>query len=560
MKKIYLSLVWGLLALMMAGCYDEGGNNYDTQLPDVKIVIPETAYSGEVGQTIEIEPIVDSEISDDDLSFRWEVIGDRLSESGSQQFSQLVEDEQQVRNLRFTCQLSENLASLNKNYECRLLAVQKSTGRKFYSENHFTITITGVTGLMVLHGNNGQSDIGILQAEEFMPATSSITDAPNAQPSFYSENNGGKKLEGKGKTIVQSIYKYLSTEELRKRARIFVTTDKEVSWLNKDDLSYYGDWNAMFYLTGDEKVNASIPKGYVVMDGGAWLAFDGDEIYYMSPSGAYPYLFPEVKPTTKFGDRNTFTFEPTVINVDKRNIQCLMYANSVNGTEKKGFVGISTYITSGFYLYSALMDTKEDNVPFNPGDMKADLIKMCSDGNGECIAVMRGDASHPSFAGKLFLIDMMPNAQKLEGSATDYSGAPQFVYSLDRLTDINNAFAFEFGSTHNMCYYATPTGVYNYHVDNGMLYDAESLSMTDGTSIEFNGEVTMMKMLYSPGITTHNTMPVLLVATYNGSQATLYALHLDKMTGCAEKMVKYDAGNVSGWNFGRIYDVNIKGL
>lgn len=557
MKRFSLFTYLAVISLLAASCYDEGGNNFDTVLPDVRIEIPESAYSGEMGQTIEIEPLIESEIADDDLSYSWEVLGELKNDAGQSYFSPLVE--QQQRTLKFQCQLGDNITSLNKSYECRLRVRQKSTGRDFYSATHFTITITGVTGLMVLHGDDAKCDVGIVQAPEFMPSSSSIPTSFTAMPKFYSDNNGGNTLRGKGEAIVQNMYKYLSSEKLRQRARIYVKTSQEVAWLNKDDMSYYGDWDSMFYLTGADKINAGQPKGYVVMSSGAWMAFDGDELYYMSPSGAYPFLFPAVTPATRFGDRNAFTFQPNVITVDKRGIQCLMFTNTVNGSEQKGFVGISTAITADFPFFSALMDTKADSVAFNPGDMKADLMVMRSGGTGECMAVMRGDAAHPDYAGQFFMIDLMPNAAK-KGGATPYSGTPQFIYGLDMQPDIDRAFAFEFGTTRNMCYYATPSGVYNYHVDAAQIYTAEPLGMTDGKAIQWDGEVTMMKMLDSPAIVTHNTDQILLVATYNGSQAALYALHLDTMTGRVVEVAKYDAGNVSGWNFGRIADVNIKGL
>ena len=84
--------------------------------------------------------------------------------------------------------------------------------------------------------------------------------------------------------------------------------------------------------------------------------------------------------------------------------------------------------------------------------------------------------------------------------------------------------------------------------------------MTDGSVISFSGEVTMMKLLNSPNITTHNTTPILLVATFDGAEAALYALHMDETTGKVLKKVRYGKDNVGGWNFGRISDVNIKGL
>ena len=60
------------------------------------------------------------------------------------------------------------------------------TGRNFYSTNTFTITIAGITGLLVLHGDDASSDIGILEAEEFTPSANSLPASPSAVTDMYS--------------------------------------------------------------------------------------------------------------------------------------------------------------------------------------------------------------------------------------------------------------------------------------------------------------------------------------------------------------------------------------
>lgn len=86
------------------------------------------------------------------------------------------------------------------------------------------------------------------------------------------------------------------------------------------------------------------------------------------------------------------------------------------------------------------------------------------------------------------------------------------------------------------------------------------LGKTDGAVLDFGSEITLMKLLASPNVTTRNDKPVLLVATWASGKSALWALHLDIMTGKVLKAVKYDETNVDGWAFGRIADVNIKGL
>ena len=93
-----------------------------------------------------------------------------------------------------------------------------------------------------------------------------------------------------------------------------------------------------------------------------------------------------------------------------------------------------------------------------------------------------------------------------------------------------------------------------------MLAPSQKLCMTDGISINFNGEITMMKMFDTGNVKRHDTDEILLWATWDGSKSTLYALHLDTMTGNVAKLSRYDSSTVEGWAFGKINDVYIKGL
>ena len=69
MKKNIFSILILLAGLfMLQSCYDDkGGNDYDTALPDVEIVIPETTYSGSLGQSIKITPTIKTTIDAADL-------------------------------------------------------------------------------------------------------------------------------------------------------------------------------------------------------------------------------------------------------------------------------------------------------------------------------------------------------------------------------------------------------------------------------------------------------------------------------------------------------------
>lgn len=558
-KKICNILMMAVAMVAATSCYDEQeGNDFDTRLPDVEIVIPESAYSGSLGQIITIEPIVKSEIADADLEFFWEVNGARTNESGRAFFAPLVNDDEQGRILTYTCKLDSNITSLNKSYSCPLRAHQKSTGRDFYSADNFTITIQGITGLMVLHSDGSNSDLGVVLADEFMPSSSSLPEKPSATSNLYSSINGNK-LNGVGISVLQPVPSSIDWmgEAAKNRCRILLHTDSDWTWLDRNDLSVYGDWNAEFYLAGDRKVNAGNPKGYYFVRSWAF-AFDGDDVFVRDPSSQAQYLFPTYTPTLDCNGHK-FTFAPIVCNVATSGIQKLMYANSVDGDKtRKGFVGLSNGSVQGIEMYTKLLDTGSDAVSFNPGDMKADVVTIKTDQRGHVVAVMKGDAAHPSFPGQYFFIDLYTKAAAAGNSGMQ--GFPQTVLGMSMLADANAASAFAFGSTQNMYYYATRSDVYHYGLDGSALAPSQKLCMSDGSAINFNGEITMMKMFDTGNVKRHDSDEILLVATWDGLQATLYALHLDTMTGNVTKMSRFDASTVEGWAFGKINDAYIKGL
>ena len=566
MKQLYYTIFCLLTLPFLASCYDdEGGNDFDSPMQDVTMVIPGTAYSGSLGSTITITPEVETDIPESDLQFIWEANGDLVNEVGRETYSPLLPEEQWQKVLTYTCQLDDNIADLNVSYEVRLHARQISTGRDFYSANTVTLTIEGISGLLVLHGDDNTSDVGVLSAEEFMPSTSSIPETPIVQSTLYSDANDGVTIAGRGEAIVQTTSAYMSPQ-YRDRARIYVKTDEEVVFLNYETLAYDGDWNSLFYLGGrPEQVNDGNPQGYVI-NGQNLAAFDGDDVFIAQPFGSsWPYLFASYTPESACADGHAFTFLPFFTEVHYSGIQNMMYANSVDGDNtRKGFVGVSTssdMSTGGYPGSSRLLDTKGDIVPFNPGDMKADLVQMKMDGRSHMLAVLKGDATHPDYPGQYFAVDLMPNPDT--GSDTGESGnksIPQYIYNISTFPGIADAIAFDFGTASNMSYYATPNAIYQYGFDGSTVYQPNVLNMSDGSALAITGEITMMKFLESPNVTTHNTEPILVVATWDGTNSAIYALHISTGDGKVLRAAKYDAETVDGWAFGRIADVNIKSV
>lgn len=567
MKRIFLYIT--LLTSLLTGCYDnEGKNDFDTALPDVSITIPGDAYSASVGGTITIDPVVKTDISENDLEYRWEVLGDSLNSENHRAFFPLVDSLQQGKRLVYQAKFDNNITILNNPYTCRLHVIQKSTGRDFYSANTFTITISGTTGLMILHGDDTSSDIGILSAKTFTPMSLKEPDTASVVPNVYSNSNG-HRLNGAPKSITQAVTNYLTTyaayyPTINDRAgKILAQTDKTTEWIDRESFNRLGDWNYMFYGEGNEKQNSGEPGGIFAYQLYIF-AFDGGSIFGVSPLQQKQFLFPECTPETQFPDGNTYSFAPVYINTHDTYYPGMLWTNSVNGDKsKKGFVGLRLPRPGYITRYGVLLDTKNDNVVFNPGDMKADLIHMGHDNRGHVLAVLRGDADNAQFAGKIFAVDMQPSGTATANSATPYSGIGKYMYDLSGFTNINNAISFEFGATQNQCYYATSTVVYRYSLDAGNVTQPEALGMVDGSAWNPDGEITMMKLLDT---STDNTPTrdyngtTLMVATYSNGNATLWALHLDAMSGRINTVEKFDASTVPGWKFDKIKDVYIKAM
>ncbi|MGI6233201.1 MAG: PKD-like family lipoprotein, partial [Prevotella sp.] len=544
--KKYL-LLTAVCSLSLTSCYDdEGGNDYDTALPDVSITIPETAYSGSLGDTITIDPIITTDIDEDDLEYHWEVKGARTNSYERRIFVSLVDSDKQARQLSYVCHLDSNITNLSTSYSCRLRIHQISTGRDFYPDENFTITIEGITGLLVLYGDDSQCDVGLLEADEFMPETSSLPDEPKVTMSLYS-SAAGQQLSGKGKSIVQVVPSWVSSSR-QDNCRICVMTDQEAVWLNRNDLSEWGTWDDAFYIQGENKQNDNDPRGLVVQDMYTY-AFDGDEMFATESGQIFQFLLPTFSPDIQGADGNAYTMAPDALYFNSGSgIQVLYYANAVNGdTSINGFVGSSAYL-DGTRDDARLLDTETDQVAFNPGNLNASLVKMSADSRGHVLAVLKGSDANTTYPGQYFFVDMLPTATA--GGNSSYQNIPQFISSLATQPSVSDALFFEFGSTINMCYYATSNAVYRYGIDNNTLSTASSLIMTDGSSIDFSGDITMMKMLASPNVTTHYDDEVMLVATWDGSESHLYTLYLDTMTGNVKKKVVYDSDTVEGWNFG----------
>ena len=521
MRTIYYILT----VLLLTGCFKDKGNYKYSELDAMEISIPFPSYEVGAGMQLAIDPIVETEIPDSDIEWQWDI--QYQSPTDYIRFEKFAEG----KKLDYVFSLSPLIPSTGI-YSIRLHARQKSTDREFYSPIA-TLRITSqYTGLMVLHGDDTQSDIGLLQATDFR-ITEGITET-SVIPDLYSSANNNQKIPGKGGTVIQTVTEYMYDIN---GARVIALTDAGSAWINYADFSKVGDWNSMF-MPG---VNKGQPE-FIAVQGQAVYAVDGGQLFgrVNSMYEIFPVPLPAAKgynlaspfyEVSASGSVQGFCFEK-----DTRGfVECNNISNFYNYADKV-MSGVGQIVTSKY---------------FNLAAMNADLVYTDKGGReGHYMAVMKEDN------GKKYLAEIDWTAS----SNDDMSFAR---YDMQVLPNINDAKFHAFGDNQvAMCYYATDSKVYRYTANNGEALAGRynELRLQNGGPIVFDGEITMMKILKpnkNPdgplAVDYYNYNKIMLVAVYKNNQGTIYSLKLDEPTGDVISYTTY-----SGFN--KIYDADIKGL
>ena len=539
MKYIhYISLGWlCLTALLVASCYEDKGNYDYIELSDVSIAFSTTDYERAIGATLSVTPQVQTDIPEGDLQYQWEVGCGSGVTGGRPEFRLL----QEGKELNYTCHITEMMPSPGT-YDLRLHVVQTSTKRDFYSEP-LHLTLSGLTGMMVLHDADAKSDIGIITANEFRPATSGEEVETQVFPHYFSDGNSGTQIDGVGRLLLQlrggaaKFGNYHAVVAVTDRTNIAASygglTIREGGWSN---LLFYGNLNRnqpqaiAFYGSTDPMYTY---QSVYIFDGGEIYSRQnaefvirpnlGGESAYLPGYDLAPYI---IKPSsTKSGGVQMYLFD----NLSK---QFLI------STNERGILMTATPNTR----YLAPLD--EPLARVNPAEFNANLLYWGIGGlDNHSLAVMqRADGSR-----FLFEMDMT--------TGSDFTRIPVAVYEMNQLPDIGNAFQYAFvekGNTIYACFYATPSGVYRFTVDgNGTALDAEPLSALGGSALDLaNEQITMLKLI------NHQGREMMLIATYNQSTktGTLHSMSIDPVNGSVTGEVKSYSG------FGHITDVCLKHL
>lgn len=534
----YISLGWlCFTALFLMSCYEDKGNYDYTELSEVSISFPTTDYTRAIGTTLSVVPQVQTDITENDLQYLWEV-GCGSSVTGGRPEFRLL---QKGRELSYDCRITE-LMPAPGTYVLRLHVIQTSSQRDFYSKP-LNLTLSGLTGMMVLHDTDAKSDIGIITANEFRPVTQGEEVETHIFANYFSEANGGNKIDGIGRLLLQlrggsaAYHNYHSVVAVTDRTNVAAgyggLTIQKGGW---SDLLFYGNLNRnqpqgiFFYGSRDPMYTY---QSVYIFDGGELFCRQnaeyvirpslGGERAYMSGYDLAPYI---IKPSSsKLGGVQVYLFD----NLSK---QFLI------STNEWGVLMSSTPNEK----YLARLNVPAAHI--NPAEFNADLLYWGIGGlNNHSLAVMR------RADGSCFLFEMDMT------TGSDFSLIPVATYEMDQLTDIDNVSHYAFieeGNTIYACFYATPNGVYRFTVDGqGTALEAEPLKFLGGSELDFAGEqVTMLKII------NHQDRDMMLIATYNKSTAmgTLHTMTIDPVNGSVTGEVKSYGG------FGHITEVCLKHL
>ncbi len=508
MRKIVYHTFLAALAFVAWGCYEDKGNYDYTDIGDVSLDIESGVYAYRVmlGDRLAIPATVTAENPGQALEYAWEV-----AVQGA--FSEFAEG----RDLDHIMGPDEHFPTYGE-YKIRLKAVRTIDGlaAEAYSPV-VTVTVSGESGLMVLHGDDTQSDIGVIQDPDFILEAGTRIDERVIYDNYSASN--GAKIPGKGMIAVQHHTGAAAT------SHVYVVTDRTALFAAAAGLVREGGYADLFMsLDGTEPLYQGKPEAFGFY-GSYRAVIDGGDLFTMGNAS------PKFSIRTEFiGMADYKASEYSYL--DTRGYIFDMLSRRFFSASIQG--GTSTPVTS-------YHSTKG---PFNVNDMQADLLFFDRGGaSGHFMGVFKKDD------GGIFLGEI--NFDAKDDATGTYAHAR---YSPDNLAEFASARFHAFGSNASMCYYATAGSVYQYAVLGGSGTTTAMKLMTGAEPVALTGEVTMMKIL-APRVAGGGTYQyqdrMLIVATYENGAGTLHAFVLDPLSGSALTHKQFTG-------FGRIADANLK--
>lgn len=514
MKKIFYYMLAAAVTLL-SGCYEDKGNYDYHDIGDIAVNVTSDIYDYQVmmGERLSIPMTVATDVPGSELEYMWEIV------FGYSRFADFVPG----KDMDYVMVPSEVIPTYGT-YDLRLKVSRRIDGRvsDVYSPM-VKVVVSGEPGLMVLHGSDTESDVGIIQDPDFMiTGGSRVTEKVTYDT--YSAANGGK-IAGKGAFIIQQHNLYGTAQT----SNVYIVTDRAALYAAAAGLLKKGDYPDMFYsMPGHDPMCKGKP-GQFQFYGTAQTVIDDGDIFCQQ--GAHL--------NTKF------SVKTEIKDLSDYKASKFSYLNSdsyIFDLTTRGFIGISLS-GSGAVSFRSYDSTWGD---FNVGDMQADLLFFDAGGtSGHFLGVFRDDTD------EMFIGEIDFAARNEPGSTFAHAR-----YDVSRLPGFADSRFHAFGSTSAMCYYATADTIYQYAVlGTSGTTDGRKLMM-GAQPAELTGEVTMMKMI-RPRVTGGDTYQyhsrMLIVATYEGGKGTLHAFVLDTISGGAISHKKFTG-------FDRITDANLKTL
>lgn len=537
MKTIISTLAILFLCLCLSACTDDD-NNYDyATLDDLRVEFPASSINRGIGEQVNVIPTITTDIPVSDLEYTWE-IGCSGSVTGGP-FAFLTLQESPDGSLDYKGVLSE-LMPAPGTYTLRLHIRQKSNGRNFYSDL-FSLTLSGVTGMMVLNDVNGNSDIAVVTANEFRPSTSNEDVPDKVYPDYYSANNGGAKIEGIGKYLTQ--LQGGNSTYANYHAIIAVTDRTNVAAGYGGLTEIAGGWNNLLFYGG---LNRGIPQNIVYsMPTDPMYRFQ--DVFIFDGGEVYGRQADEFVLRPNLGNRNacllSYDLAPWIMlpsSPSMGSVQAYLFDQSSHSV--LGITNIMGVLKSNSPDENSIKKLDFPSAAFNPANMEGDMVYWAVGGvDQHSLAVMqRGN-------GEKYIAEFDMT------TGTDFNRIPVAIYEMSSLPEIDDVTHYAFvadGSTPNACFYATPGSVYRFTVDgSGSALSATPLKRQGGEAVTFDGNISMLKII------RHQDREMMIVGASDGDKdGKLYIMDIDPVTGSVTGGEKTFSG------FGHITDVCLKHL
>lgn len=523
----YRTILFICILLIVTGsaCFKDKGNYDYVQLPPT-ISIDTNSYFPSYQKvfdrdTLVIDPIISYAGDANDLSYEWQIRG-----KGKIMFETI----QKGKQLKY--KLGKDLiVDRAAPYDLRLavvnskLALDSITKRAnmVYSR---VISLAVVSelflGMMVLHGDGTQSDVGLIEDNVFMlkPGPSITT---KITPHFYSSMNNGEKIPGVGKQLEKIGFYIQNCTNCF--AYVYIFTDQAQLQTDHQKIQKLDTYAAMFsipsYASGKMErliklgVGTSPDKGMV--DNGR--LFYGDFIGPLFNPDFNYYAAPYVGLAANYSaNRGAIIFD----------------------TISKAFLfSPADRYTGDIYQFP---NSTVSGVNLQPNDMKARMIYMeTREKNYNTLAVLNDLATGNNYLAEFNF------------AATDPDKVAIGRYPMEGLPEYNDIRYYAFGKELNMVYYATEKTMYQYRYKDGNM---ASLVYT----LPANEKITMMKIVKADGGSPTSeysgyyqfSNKQLLVGTVDANgKGKLYVFSINTVTGEITYKSTFEG-------FGKIYDASVK--